>query len=41
MYLLHAISSIEQCIDGTHKLEEPVSNTTLNGCPGVPIVMGP
>ncbi len=25
---------------GTQRLEEPVSNTTLKGCPGVPMVMG-
>ena len=27
--------------DGTHKLDEPVSNITLKGWPGVPIVMSP
>ena len=26
---------------GTHKFEEPVSNTTLKLCGGVPIVIGP
>jgi hypothetical protein len=27
--------------EGTQRLLEPVSNTTLNGCGGVPMVMGP
>lgn len=29
------------CLDGTHKLEEPVSKTTLNDCGGVPMLIGP
>jgi hypothetical protein len=35
------MSSNEHLLDGTHKLLEPVSNTTLKGCGGVPIWMGP
>ena len=39
--LLQAISVILQVMDGIHKLLDPVSNITLNVCPGVPISIGP
>ena len=39
--LRQAISVILQVIDGIHKLLDPVSNITLNVCPGVPISIGP
>ena len=39
--LLQAISRREQCLEGTQRLEDPVSNTTSNFCGGVPMVMGP
>ncbi len=29
------------CFDGIHKFDEPVSNTTLKLCGGVPIEMAP
>ena len=29
----------EHCDDGTQRLEEPVSSTTLNSCGGVPIAI--
>ena len=40
-YLLQAISRIEHLEEGTHRLEEPVSNTTVKGCGGVPMPMVP
>jgi hypothetical protein len=39
--LQQAMSRIEQLLEGTHKLLEPVSNTTVKGWGGVPIVIGP
>ena len=41
MSLLHAISHMGHCLDGTHKLLDPVSKTTLKVWPGVPRSMGP
>ena len=35
------MSKMEQCTEGTHRLEEPVSNTTLNVWGGVPRAMSP
>lgn len=39
--LQQATSDQGHFLEGTQRLEEPVSKTTLNGCPGVPIVMSP
>ena len=39
--LRQAISVILHFLEGTHRLEDPVSNTTLNSCGGVPIPMVP
>ena len=41
IYLLHAISKREHCLDGTHRLEEPVSKMTVKVCGGVPMVISP
>jgi hypothetical protein len=41
MYLQHATLVQEHFLEGTQRLEEPVSKTTLNSCGGVPIVIGP
>ena len=38
---LHARSPALHILEGTHRFDEPVSNTTLNDCAGVPMVMGP
>lgn len=41
LYLRQAIFVKLHFLDGTHKLEEPVSKTTLNFCGGDPIDMAP
>lgn len=41
LYLQQAMFMILHFFDGTHKLEEPVSKTTLKLCGGVPIEIGP
>lgn len=38
---LQAMLKSAHSLLGTHRLEEPVSNKTLNFCGGVPIVMDP
>ena len=40
-YLQQAMFTTEHFFDGTHKFDEPVSNTTLNDCGGEPNVIGP
>ena len=40
-WVRHARLVIAHFLDGTHKLDEPVSNTTLNFWGGVPIEIGP
>ena len=39
--LQQAMSSSLQWIDGTHRLEEPVSKTTVKHCGGVPMPISP
>lgn len=41
MKLQQAISVFAHLLDGTHKLDDPVSNITVNGCGGLPIPIGP
>lgn len=44
LYLLcrrHAILVSEHFFEGTHKFEDPVSNTTLKLCGGVPMLIAP
>lgn len=41
MNSLQAMFDQAHFLDGTHKLEDPVSNTTLKSWGGVPIEMGP
>ena len=40
-HLLQAISQMGQVAEGTQRLLEPVSNTTLKDWGGVPMEMGP
>lgn len=40
-YLQHAISLNVHFFDGTHKLDDPVSKTTLNFWGGVPMPITP
>ena len=40
-YSQHAMSESLHFLDGTHRLDDPVSNITLNCCGGVPMVIGP
>ena len=37
----HAMLNVAHDLEGTHRLEEPVSKRTLKFCAGVPIEMGP
>lgn len=41
VYSQQARSKKEQWMEGTHRLEEPVSNRTLNSCGGVPMLIAP
>lgn len=41
VYSQQARSRKEHLMDGTHRLEEPVSNRTVNSCAGVPMLITP
>lgn len=41
VYSQQARSKKVQWMEGTHRLEEPVSNRTVNSCGGVPMLITP
>lgn len=40
-HLLHALSDGKHFTEGTHRFDDPVSNTTVKYCPGVPMYITP